>query len=806
MQLNNNRPSRRKFVAMCRRALRYTLFFICFVAGVTAFYTLARFKNAVGFLDGVNLKARNVSGTIFYANKKPLFVGQSLSRKEIVEHLDAIHFSQSDEAGQPGTYVIEGANTLHIFPRLAEFQPVTITFGKNRISNLRVSATEFILISGDVEETTIEPETLGAFITTIKEKPTTPMFVRRHTVQPSDVMGENGTHIFFAILASEDATFMSHNGVRYVRLLVSIVKQMLGGRGGGSTLTAQVVKNAVSLDASHRYSRKLDELFLSAALEKRMTKEEIFTLYANDVYLGKPKHSASLYGFLAAAESYFGKQQLKDLTLNEACILVAMLPKPQTFVDSAQRGDYAGLTKHRDRVLYWLNRNWADKYPTEIIEAVKREPVRLNLQPTYIEQPMDVVSRGFINYASEQQTLLEMKNLPPTEYAGLHVYCSVDPDLMKEAQHVLSQQIPSIERRFPPAKSGTCNGKGDRMLGTIVAIDPRTGEIVAMAGGAGGKDGAQFSGLALNAKGAPASTIKPFWVTMALTEARLRNGERYTAASLLDPNEASIAGWSPRIGVGGEGRVRTLLSSSRDDFAAYTLRLIGLRNGVNFYRTLTGANVTDPTGQLSIGFGAETEISPLQLAKAYSIYGSNGSLVETSPISSVYLDGRLQEIERKSPRHVADAGAAFITAQMMRSVVGYGHDGKVGTARVAFLRSGISPKTEIGAKSGSGSSDVWLVSISPKLIVVCWLGYQCRTEIEGYKKLYAADTAAFVWSEFMKSVLKFRPDLLSGSFQKPRGVVEVSIDPMRGCRSDGANSIREFFISGTEPVPCGERL
>jgi membrane peptidoglycan carboxypeptidase len=370
---------------------------------------------------------------------------------------------------------------------------------------------------------------------------------------------------------------MSHKGVRYGRLLVSLLKQALGKRGGGSTLTAQVVKNAVSLDASQRYLRKLDELFMSVALEQKMSKEEIFTLYVNDVYLGSPKNSPSLYGFLAAAEIYFEKHQLKDLTLNEACTLVAMLPKPQAFVNAAQQGDYADLTKYRNRVLRLLNENWGEKYPPEVIEAVRRERVSFSLRPTYTEQPIDIVSRGFVNYASHQQPLLELKNLPPTEYAGLHVYCSLDPDLSKEAQRVLSRHIPDVERRFPPAKRGTCYGNDDRMLGAIIAIDPRSGGIVTMSGGGGGNDGVQFSSLALNALGAPASTSKPFWVTKALSEASLPDGTRYTAASIVDPRRLSIAGWSPRIGTGAPERVRALLSASRDDFAAYTLNLIGRR-------------------------------------------------------------------------------------------------------------------------------------------------------------------------------------------------------------------------------------
>lgn len=797
-RINESSP----LIVRCRRATRFTLIAISIIAASLTILVRHRYNQAVATLNGIDLRARNVGGTVFYANKKQLFVGQQLTRKEVVEHLEGIHFNQSNENGQPGTFKLSGPDTLQITPRLAEFQPITVTFRRDRISKIVATPTEFIATSGDVKETAIEPETLGAFITTIKDRPTAPMFVRRHTVQAGDIMG---TDLMFAILASEDATFMSHNGVRYGSLLAGLLKQVLGQRRGGSTLTAQVVKNAVSLDASQRYTRKLDELFLSVALEQRMSKDEILALYVNDVYLGNPKNSVSLYGFLAAAEMYFGKDELKTLTLNETCILVAMLPKPQAFVNAAEQSNYADLIDYRNRVLERLNVNWPSKYSSEVVEATKRQPVQLTLRSAFTEQPVDAVSRGFVDYASQQQPLVEMKNLPPTEYSGLHVYCSVDPDLMKEGQRILSQQLPEIERRFPPTRQGTCNGGDDRLLGTIIALDPRNGEIVAMVGGAGGRDGLQFSKLALNAVGSPASTVKPFWVTKALTEVQLPDGARYTAGSTIDPRNAQIDGWSPRIGTGKVGRVRTLLSMSADDFAAYTVGRIGLTKSANFYEELTGIKVAEPHGQLSIGFGSGTEVSPLALARAYSIFSRDGSLPETSAISTVYLDGVNQEINRKLPKPVADGNATFITAQMLRSVVGYGVDGRLGTARAAFLRTGVSSDAQIGGKTGSGPSDVWMISVSPRLVIVVWLGYQCRTEIKRYGQLYAADTAALVWSEFMKSVNRFRPQLLAGEFLKPPDVIETTIDPARGCGSQRRDGIKEFFIRGTEPLPCNRK-
>ncbi|HXG64386.1 MAG TPA: transglycosylase domain-containing protein [Blastocatellia bacterium] len=740
-----------------------------------------------------------MNGINFYANPKRLFVGQDLSLKEVVAHLDAIKYTSTETPGRPGTYVLKGGHTLHITPRLVEFQPVTLTFKGDRIAGIKVEATPDHKTSGSVWETVIEPEPLGAFIATIEDDEASRMFVRRYLVQPADVIG---THLFYATMAREDGTFLSHNGVRYASILSNLLTSFDGIDGGGSSITVQVIKNAISMDWSRTISRKIDELFLAAALERRMSKEEIFTLYANSVFLGGGKGSTNIYGFLAASVEYFGKRSIRDLTLSEASTLAAMLHRPNYYVRMARGNDYAELTRRRDRTLTLMHRNWPEKFPEEVIEAAKREPVRFNTMGPYEEQPVDVISRGFVKYASKQQHLLDLKDLAPADYAGLHVYCSVDPDLMREAERILSTSIPAIERRFPPAHKGGCNGHNDRLLGTIVAIDPRTGEIASMYGGAGGKDGSQFSNFALNAKGSPASTIKPFWVTKALEEARLPQGQRYTAASVIDPQNAVIDGWKPRIGVGGKGRIRELLAGSRDDFPVFTLDLIGLEKGKNFYQTLTGAEVARPTGQLAIGFGEGVEVSPLQLAKAYSIYSRNGLLVETTPISKVYLSGKELEVKREPDRHVAGAGESFITAQMLRSVVGDAPDGQLGTARYAFGRTGLSRDTEIGGKTGSGPNDIWMVSVSPRLVVVVWLGYQCHSEIKDHLKLLASDTAALIWAEFIKSVRKFRPDLLAGNFERPRNVTEANIDPARGCYSEAGTGIREFFIRGTEPIAC----
>jgi membrane peptidoglycan carboxypeptidase len=769
------------------------------ILALTTLYVHKKHLEAEAFLDRIDLRARNTSGASFYASKKRLHVGQELGRDEVIAHLKAINFVRSDEPqGRPGSFRVSGNDTLVITPRLAEFQPVTLRFSHGRIIGIEVAATPLNPTSGKVSESSIEPEPLGAFVTSINSDEASRMFVRRYTLQFDEF---KDSHLFYAILASEDARFITHDGTRFDRILVNL----LWRREGGSSITAQVIKNAVSLDKTHGIMRKIDEIFLASALEHRLSKEDILGLYVNDVFLGGGRGSANLYGFLAAAEEYFGKKNIKDLTLSEVATLVAMLPKPNVFLNLAKQGDYSQLTQWRDRVLRRLQESWPDKYPASIVDSAKGEEVRF-VANRYMERPMDTLCRAFLDYAAQQQPLVNLANLSPQEYSGLHVYTSVDPDLMREGQRILGMRLHAIEKRFSPLKRGACDGRDDRLLGAIVALNPQTGEIVALCGGASAPDGLQYSKLALNAQEPPASTIKPFWVAKALAEALLPGGARYTAASILDPRNATLNGWRPVSGLGGVGRPRAKLAASSDDFALYTLNLVGLDNGKQFYRALTGNTIATSTGQLAIGFGAGTEVSPLQLAKAYTIFANNGSLTEADPIGQVYLDGRAVENKRKPASQLIDPGAAYITTQLMRSVIGWGHDGLEGTARQAFATTGLAmEEIEMAGKTGSGPDSVWMVSISPRLVTVVLLTYQCHSEIKNSRDLYSRDTAALVWAEFIRSVHRLRPDLLSGSFTRPNSIITADIDPASGCRSERSGRITEFFIRGTEPAPCTAR-
>jgi membrane peptidoglycan carboxypeptidase len=779
-----------------RWSTRVNLVFCLLLTGLVIGHT-AYYAWAVRFLNQANLQSRgDLSGAIFFATPRRVSVGEETSRESVIDFLRRINFAESADANKGGTYLLSGRNRLRVISRFSEFPSVIVTFQKGRVSRIQD------LTGADLTQVELEPETLATFVETIKGDNNTKNFLaRRQIVRSDDVLN---TDLFYAIMASEDGAFLEHHGLRYLHLLLSVFQ----GRGG-SSISAQVVKNAVAVDSSHSLLRKLNEIYLSVALEERLSKAEIFELYVNHTYLGSIEGGCSLYGYQAAASEYFSKSRLRDLTLNEASVLAGMTDGPNNYLESIRKGDYARITERRDRVLRLLHKNWPERYSSEAIDAASREPIHFLFTSEHTEtKQLDQISKAFVDFAKSQPGITPLANLPAAEYSGLHVYTSIDPDLMRAALKALNNHLLNLQRQFPPVDNRTNQPVKDHLLGSIIAIDPHTGEIITMVGRGAGNNGLDLAKPAVNAIGPPASTIKPLFTAKALTESVLSGGQRYTAATVIDPRKGQVANWRPDIGVSDQPmRVRECISRSDDGCAAYTLDLVGLQSGAELYDQVTGTRPSPISGLLSIGFGAHTEISGLTQAIGYSLFANQGVPASPTAIYRVFQNGQELDVRQAhSQRALIDPGAAYITAQLLRSPLGWGFDGSVGTARNAefartFLRA--HPEIEMGGKTGSGPNNLWMVSVGPRLVVAVLIAYQNNSKFLNAERVTAAKTATVVWSDFMREVSKERPDLLAGHWARPRNVQTVSIDFRRGCQID--NGIEEYFLTGTLPKPCETR-
>ncbi len=774
-----------------RRATKIRIGVCVVIMGIVLAHTVY-YTWAVEYLRNVDLRSRgDLSGAIFFSRPKALFVGQQMTRSDLIAFLRQIDFREDSDPIHEGTFSLLSNEGLRISSRFPEFPSVSIWFYKGRIGRIQNST------GIDVSDTEIEPEMLATFVETIRGENNTRKFLaRRRVIHAQDV---RDTDLLYAVMASEDSTFMSHHGLRYLHLLLSIFQHR-----GGSSISMQVIKNVVSADSSHSLLRKLNELYLTVAMEKRLSKEQIIELYMNHVFMGSIDGRFALYGYLAGANAFFDRTTIRELTLSEACTLAGMTDGPAKYLDRIRQGDYSMISARRNRVLDLLNKNWPDRYPADVIEAARREPISFVFMTKGSTTRLDDVSKAFITQAEQQPEMVSLNNLPASEYSGVHVFTSIDADLMKAAETALRNHLSRLEQVSPPVDNKSDAPTQDQLLGSIVTIDPRTGEILAMVGEGAGSGGLNSASLAINAIGPPASTIKPFSIVNALTAAVLPNGERYSAATLINPRLGTVGNWRPQIGVGETTRVRRCLSSSDDGCAAFTARLIGLEPFADFYQNLTGTRPAPVSPVLAIGFGSHTEISALTQARAYSIFSNHGVRVNANAIYKVFQNGQELTIPRIGKNeNVVDPGAAFITAQLLRSVLGWGYDGDVGTARnLSFARSFLQlhPEIEMGAKTGSGPNNVWMVSVSPKLIVAVLLTYRDHSKFRNAKTVIAAKTASLIWSEFMQEVLIARPDLIRGRWQQPENVRRMTIDPDRGCLS--RHGIDEYFLINAVPPRC----
>ncbi|MGC2236389.1 MAG: transglycosylase domain-containing protein [Pyrinomonadaceae bacterium] len=760
-----------------------TIFLVCALLLLPiAGFVAVKSSQAEQTLDSVNLEARKSTGTEFYARAKKIFVKQLITRKDLIEYLKSVDYAETQDVHRNGGFVVQGREALIIIPNRDEFQPVQIAFKNNRIQKINIFEPNFNQTGDEITEVDLEGAVLGTFISTINGESKQKMFVRRYPLHFEDF---KDTHLFYSILASEDARFMSHNGNRFDRIISNF---LLRRSGGASSLDAQVIKNAVLLDKSRNLSRKIDEMFAAAELERRFSKEEIFNLYVNHVFLGSTRGTPNIYGFLAAARQYFNREQIADLTLSETCTLVALLPEPSRLLEEYNAGNPSRLIDLRNRVLKRLYEVFPERYTEDMILAAKQEEIRFQPQ-TQFERPLDLISRTFIELTTNQQSMVKFNNLPPVDYSGLKISTSIDAEFQRGGQELLNNWLPRIAQWFPPVNSTDCNGQPNRLLGAIVAIDPSNGEILAMVGSGGGNDGVKYSKLALNSMSPFASDIKPLWVVKALADGKSFNNSLITPLTLMGENSS--------------GRLRLKLASSDNDLASQLYETIGAQQAHKFFQSLTGVNPDSPDEQFAHGFGAGTEISPLKLSQIYTMFATPGMMIEPNSINQVFLNGKSVEFERPAAKPVVDPGAAFVTTQLLRSAVGYGPDGMHGTATKAFSRTGLSPnQLEIAGKTGSGPSSVYMVSISPKLVITVFVGYQCPTQVKNASELLAKSTAAEIWSDFIKIVNKSRPDLFTGSFPRPDNVEISAVNLNRRCRLNSGKGFNEYFLKNTSPDFC----
>jgi penicillin-binding protein 1B len=577
-----------------------------------------------------------------------------------------------------------------------------------------------------------------------------------------------------AVLAAEDERFYHHWGVDPVAVLRATFANVKSGHivQGGSTIPQQTVKNLYHLGTERTWWRKVREVPMALMLDLRYSKKKIFEAYLNEVYLGQ-RGPVAVCGVAAAARFYFGRD-LKDLTLAESALLAGLIRNP---------GGYNPF-KHPKEALARRDRVLSAMEDEEMLDAEAAR--RAKAEPLHLASGSGGVARPSYVAAFVRAQLAETYSVDVLSREGLRIYTTVDTLLQDRAERALRDGLARLDRDMPSIRRQA----GEKTLqGSLLALDPKTGAILALVGGRDFRD-TQFN-RAVQARRQPGSCFKPFVFLAAFAAAAQGKDGAVTPATLLkdQPIELRSGGrlWSPENydrTFRGEVTARQALEDSINVPTIEAARAVGLEQVV---ATARDCGLPEMQPLPSIALGAQ-ETTPLELATAFATLSQNGRRPSPRILSEVLeADGTVVEHVSRPPSQVVPPAPAFLVTDVLRGVL------LRGTAAGAWsygFRGNAAGKTG----TTDDTRDAWFVGYTPTFLALVWVGY----DDNGRTGLTGATGALPIWVDFMKRAGFPGGDL---SFPEPTGIVHRTIDPMSGGLAVAAcpTLSDEVFLEGTEP-------
>src|SRR5215217_4270844 len=578
------------------------------------------------------IDARLASGYLtsqpgLYAAPRVLEAGQKLSREKLVVVLRRAGYVEANASDVwSGSFSLVDA-ALEIRPTRSK-QVVRVTFAGDQIAEIR----------GDgalLDSFTVEPEILSTDMTSKAGKREVLSF------------GEIPAALVHAILAIEDRRFFEHSGVDVNGLARALLRNVADEQlaQGGSTITQQLVKNTY-LTPEKTVQRKYAEAMLSFALERRLSKNDIFALYCNEIYLGQ-RGAVAVRGIKEAAKVFFGKE-LRDITLAEAATLAGMIQSPAHH--SPVRHPEAARVR-RNLVLGamqesgWITAEQNTAASAESIVVAPASKLDNSLAPYFVD---------YVNRLAESQF--------ETSGNNQRIYTGIDLELQQAAEQALKRQLDRLDVLYTDPRL--------KPQAALVALDPHSGDVLAMVGG---RDYAESQlNRATDALRQPGSTFKPFVYAAAIEDG-------------MSPVQMFMD--APREFVYDRDKVYRPANYG----GGYSMREVTMRNGLVKSLNVVTVDVALQTGlariaNLATRFGlpkperypalalGTEEVTPLQLATAYAAFVNEGRRVEAKAITSVgeppgthTLSPAVDEIDR-----VVSPTTAYVITNMLSAVIDRG--------------------------------------------------------------------------------------------------------------------------------------
>jgi penicillin-binding protein 1B len=730
--------------------------------GMTVFYYSRYSKMIDARLSGKMFQGESR----IFTSPKRVSVGERITSDQLANYLQSAGYStvaSNEGAGQ----IVRTNSSMQIRPSANSYfggkNTLSVDFSRQRITQLRSLDSGDRLMSAE-----IEPELISGLFGRDREK-------RR-------VLGyaEFPPVLLQAVLCTEDKRFFEHPGFDPIRIFGAAWADVQSGTKaqGASTITMQVARSFF-FTTKREWRRKAKETFMALILEHRFSKEKIFELYANEVYLGN-RGSFAIHGFGEAAQAYFGKD-LRELNLAQNCFLAGIIRAPNRY-SSAERKP-ARAIEARDRVLtQMLAAGHISSAQAEQAQRAPLELVRGNYGASLAGHFVDMVKDDLLDRFSEAELNAE----------NYRIYTTLDSDLQRAAMDAVDWGLKNVDAQLKKSYA-RWKKRGEEVPSpqvALVALNPHTGEIKALVGG---RDYAksQLNHALTNRQ--PGSIFKPFVYAAAFENALEGIDPIITPISTVvdEPTTFYFDGkeYTPdNYGQEFHGVVtlREALVRSLNVATVKVAQEVGYERIVQFAKRLGLTSDINPTPALALG---AYELSPLEMAKGYTAFANYGTRCEPLFLKRVVSrQGGLIQENALRRRNVLDARVAYLITNILEDVVNRGTG--AGVRARGF-------QTPAAGKTGT-SHDGWFAGYTTNLLCVVWVGFDDNRQLQ----LSGANSAGPIWGEFMKKAMLLPAFSNAQAFERPEGVVAVAIDPESNMLAvpECPEMRTEVFIAGTEPT------
>src|ERR1041385_9063609 len=715
-----------------------------------------------------------------YAQPRSVRIGQKADPREIANYLRHAGYTEQGEQGKSklGVYRVL-KDSIEIKPGEESYYSA-----EGAVVRVKDGLVEKIASLGDSADSLTAYELEPQLVTGLRSGQ---QRAKRRLVKYDDIPKV----IVDAISSIEDRRFFHHSGVNYWRLMQAgwIDLRQGGNRQGGSTITMQVARGFF-LSPEKKLKRKLTEILISIELEQRFSKKQIFELYANQVDMGQ-RGSFTITGFGEAAQAYFGKD-LRDITLPEAALLAGLVQRPS----------FLSPYRHPDRALDRRNLVLEAMVDTGSITRAQADQAKatpLKLAPQNVEASdapyfVDLIREQLVGKFSEDDLNSD----------GMRIYTTLDPSLQQAAAQAVDAGLKEVDAqvkklRTKKVKIGKNKYETKVMPGPIpqvalVAMDPHTGEVLALVGGR------NYGFSQLNhavAKRPTGSIFKPFVYAAAINNAITNEQPVLTPSSLVDDSPTAFINgddvYTPRNfeeKYYGQVSAQFALAHSLNNATVKVAEMVGYDKVANLAR-IAGISSVKATPAMALG---SYDATPMEMASAYTVFSNNGQRINPIMLRSVRdANGDILANYEAQKTQVLDPRVAYVVTSMLQGVI------NTGTAVNVRTRGFTAPAA---GKTGS-SHDGWFAGFTSNLLCIVWVGYDDYSDVH----LTGSAIALPIWTEFMKRAVALPNYSDAKPFASPDGVVLLTLDKNTNqiatpsCPDDYVTA----FIEGTQPTQTCEQ-